>query len=151
MKEKRRTFGSYEELECSFKEQFQKILRAGRPLLQNVLFEKRGEDRLRAKIYTTDYVYNISATTDGYLGCITNRRKSGAGDNHRPGNGLSDGGFNKGTWDRIKDDIIRGEIVPLSKYALSLLEEQGIDTDDEKAKHIATSRREVEEHLGISP
>lgn len=69
-------------------------------------------------IYTELYIYNISAedrkADEGYLGCIVTTRKPRAGEDWNRGNDLPDGKFNYETWTKIKDAIIRYELIPLS-------------------------------------
>lgn len=71
------------------------------------------------KIYTRTNVYTIRCKsqegTKGYLGCGVNSRKSLAGEEHFRGSDLADGPFNETTWNRIKGDIIRYELVKIVK------------------------------------
>jgi hypothetical protein len=50
---------------------------------------------------------------DGYLGCINRNTHMKAGEEHTRGSDLPDGPFNKDTWDRIVNGIVRNELVAL--------------------------------------
>jgi hypothetical protein len=79
---------------------------------------KSYEHRLRVKLYTNDHVYTIVAherdKDEGYLGCVSSTRKPRAGEDWTRGNDLADGHLNKETWDKIKNDIIAYELVPIA-------------------------------------
>lgn len=74
----------------------------------------------RFGFYTEEHQYFIVAidrTKDkGYLGCVVQTRKPRPGEDWLRGNDLSDGPFNKNTWNSIVNSIVRYEIVKLSKY-----------------------------------
>ena len=76
------------------------------------------EYRLRVRLYTNDHVYAIVAhdrsKDNGYLGCVASTRKPRAGEDWTRGNDLADGPFNRETWEKIKNDIIAYELVPLA-------------------------------------
>lgn len=68
------------------------------------------------RLYTNDHVYCISANVTNqktYLGCIASERKPRAGENWTRGNDLSDGDLSIETWNNIKNDIIKYELVKL--------------------------------------
>ena len=75
------------------------------------------EHRLRVRLYTENHKYAIVATDrskdNGYLGCVASTRKPRAGEDWTRGNDLADGPFNRETWEKIKNDIISYELVPL--------------------------------------
>ena len=71
-------------------------------------------------LYTNNYIYNITAIERhpdskriSYLGCVMNCRKSRPGEDWLRGNDLPDGALNNETWNRIKNAIIRNELVKL--------------------------------------
>jgi len=76
------------------------------------------EHRLRVRLYTNDHKYAIVAhdrsKDKGYLGCVVSTRKPRAGEDWTRGNDLADGPFEKETWERIKNDIIAYELVPIT-------------------------------------
>lgn len=69
------------------------------------------------QFYTKDHCYFLRAVlprkgyADGYLGCISQTRKSRAGEDWQRGNDLSDGSYSKETWQWIKNDILSYELV----------------------------------------
>lgn len=68
------------------------------------------------RIYTQDHIYSITVIESpdgGYLGCIASTRKPRAGEDWTRGNDLPDGKLNYETWCKIKDAILRYELVPL--------------------------------------
>lgn len=76
-------------------------------------------------IYTKDNVYSIRASKDReddhtYLGCTVSKRKPRAGEDWNRGNDLADGKFNRETWERIKNDIIRYELVKVVHHSSHL-------------------------------
>jgi hypothetical protein len=78
------------------------------------------EIKRKIYLYTTDHKYMIVAidreNNNGYLGCQVSNRKHRAGEDWVRGNDLSDGAFNKDTWNSILNSIIRYEIVKLTTY-----------------------------------
>lgn len=74
----------------------------------------------RFYIYTNKHEYNIVAIADendnGYLGCHVSTRKPRAGENWVRGNDLPDGPFNRNTWDKIINAIVKYELVKLSNF-----------------------------------
>jgi len=68
------------------------------------------------QVYTHEYKYWIVAKKD-YLGCQVSTRKPRAGETWTRGNDLTDGKFCRKTWENIKNDIIRYELVRLAKKA----------------------------------
>ena len=81
---------------------------------------EEGPERSDFKFYTNNYIYSITAIERppnskrrSYLGCIVNCRKSRAGEDWVRGNDLPDGLLNRATWNRIKNAIIRNELVKL--------------------------------------
>jgi hypothetical protein len=71
----------------------------------------------RYHLYTDRYKYSISAKDrskdDGYLGCVVSARKPRAGEDWTRGNDLPDGPFTRKTWEKIKNAIIKYELVEL--------------------------------------
>lgn len=76
------------------------------------------EFRFLCNIYTENNRYRITARDrsedEGYLGCTVSDRKSRAGEDWTRGRDLADGKFTRETWEDIKNDIIRRELVPLA-------------------------------------
>jgi len=70
-----------------------------------------GGYRIHITLYTNDHQYRISATTDGYLGCMVDTRKPRAGEMWTRGNDLPDGKFCRKTWDAIIRKIVGYELV----------------------------------------
>lgn len=68
-------------------------------------------------LYTETNPYRITAIDrkdeEGYLGCIFSRRKQRVGEDWTRDSDLSHGPFTKETWDKIKNSIIRNELVEL--------------------------------------
>lgn len=77
------------------------------------------EIKMKYIFYTETNIYFIIAIdrriNGGYLGCMSTPRKPLAGENLTRGNDLPDGSFNKKTWNKIKNSIIKNELVELSK------------------------------------
>ena len=65
--------------------------------------------------YTYRYRYHMKALdrghNDGYLGCQVSTRKPRAGEDYNRGRDLPDGPFVYKTWEKIKNAIIRHELV----------------------------------------
>lgn len=78
---------------------------------------KSYEFRKKVRIYSCKYVYTIlvidRSKDDGYLGCVVSNRKPRAGEDWIRGNDLPDGPFIRETWEKIKNAIIRHELVTL--------------------------------------
>lgn len=77
---------------------------------------------LKVRIFTHDYRYSIVAKAAGsgfksYLGCQATRRKPLAGETQYRGADLPDGLFTRVTWERIKDAILRFELVKITASA----------------------------------
>lgn len=79
------------------------------------------EIKIKFKFYTDNYEYTVSAieripkaNKRSYLGCTMNCRKSRPGEDWIRGNDLPDGLLNEVTWNRIKNAIIRNELVKLA-------------------------------------
>ena len=69
------------------------------------------------ELFTSRYRYTISVNEErNYLGCTMTCRTPLAGENWNRGNDLPDGKLNRETWERIKDAIVRNELVVLSDY-----------------------------------
>ncbi len=72
--------------------------------------------------YTEKYRYHIVAVLhddpnhEPYLGCQASLRTPRPGENWTRGHDLPDGKFSKETWQRIKNAIIRNEMVRISDY-----------------------------------
>ncbi len=79
--------------------------------------DKQGEKKLKISMFTNENVYHITGVDkdgkDGYLGATMSHRKPSAGETWTRGRDLADGKFNKETWEKIKDNIISCELVPL--------------------------------------
>lgn len=90
--------------------------------IHNVGVEEPAGTEIKRKfyLYTSDYRYMIVAidreNDKGYLGCQVSTRKQRAGEDWFRGNDLADGSFDKDTWNRILNSIIRYEIVKLTTH-----------------------------------
>lgn len=78
--------------------------------------EGSGARRVRLNLFTQNHRYAICAINKrarprSYLGCICYNRAPHAGEEHIRCRDLSDGDLSKSTWQAIKDDIIRTELV----------------------------------------
>lgn len=81
------------------------------------------KDKVEAivRLYTRTNRYSITCIEssrsdwEGYLGCTVIDRKPRAGENWRRSRDLSDGEFNRETWESIKNDIISHELVRIAK------------------------------------
>lgn len=74
---------------------------------------------IKVCLYTKEHYYPIHArrATDdnaGYLGAYVQNRKPRAGEDWTRGNDLPDGPYTKQTWEKIKDAIIKYELVRLA-------------------------------------
>ena len=84
-------------------------------LLSENPLEKR--DGFKCQFFTRTNRYTIIALST-YLGASFSSRKPRAGEDWCRGRDLSDGSFCQETWDKIRHDIIRNEIVKISKVIL---------------------------------
>lgn len=82
-------------------------------------------DKIVVKLFTNDNEYSLhfvipgEKNPDGYIGSYFKCRKSYPGENWHRGNDLSDGNYNKETFDKIMFDIILNELVEIkSKYLI---------------------------------
>lgn len=94
-------------------------------LIQLTGHEKKDDYEIKEFfLYTTEHRYLITACDrnkdEGYLMCEVQTRKKRAGEDWYRGNDLPDGPFNKATWNRIKDGIIKYELIKLSTYTKPL-------------------------------
>ena len=78
-----------------------------------------GEYLGMVNIYTHNHKYRINAKLhkDGhtYLGCTVSARMPRAGEDWTRRNDLPDGKFTRETWDKIKNAIVRYELVKIIK------------------------------------
>lgn len=85
------------------------------------------EFKFKFNIYTETNCYRISAIEhnedSGYLGCTASARKARAGEGWIRGNDLADGKLTRGTWERIKSDIVAYELVKVVPKVTSGVEE----------------------------
>lgn len=76
------------------------------------------ENRYKFIFYTNKYKYAISAVERsdkrGYLGCTMDCRKARAGEDWTRGNDLPDGILNRKTWEKIKNAVIKNELVKIA-------------------------------------
>lgn len=86
-----------------------------------VLFnDEEDDDVVKTHIYTESKRYYIVAKKDGsYLGAQYSPLLSLPEQGGRGGGDLTDGKFNKETWEAIKSDIIRKELRPYLEIRLS--------------------------------
>ena len=83
--------------------------------------EESSPDRFRERfyIYTRDHVYAITVAwkegNKGYMGCVVSCRKPRAGEDWTRGNDLPDGPYSYETWIKIKNAIIKKELVKVAK------------------------------------
>ena len=117
-------------------EQFKEVLRA---MLRFVVYdrtvkvvEESGsshpmEQKLIVHLSTVHYRYHIVAIEregqNGYLGCTVSNLTPLAGEDWTRGNDLADGPLTVETWEKIKDDIIAYEVLPLApkiEYKISV-------------------------------
>lgn len=70
--------------------------------------------RIRINFFTHDYKYYLVAK-ENYLGCQVSCRKPRAGETWTRGNDLPDGKFSRETWEKIKNAVIRYELVKVMK------------------------------------
>jgi len=86
------------------------------------------EFSFQCNIYTENNRYRINAKDrsedEGYLGCTATVRKPQAGEDWTRGRDLADGKFTRETWEDIKNDIIRRELVPLAVKVESVVGEE---------------------------
>ncbi len=88
-------------------------------ILINLLAENPLEKRdgFKCQFFTRTNRYIIIALST-YLGASFLSRKPRAGEDWHRGRDLSDGSFSQATWNKIRHDIIRNEIVKVSKITL---------------------------------
>ena len=76
---------------------------------------------VKFRIFTGKHLYAIVAKDreedDGYLGCVLDTRMPRAGERHTRGRDKADGSFTRETWEAIKNDIVRSEVVALDVWA----------------------------------
>ena len=83
-----------------------------------VVIEEHTTTTLKAKFFTNEYSYHISANNTGeknYLGCILSCRKPAAGEDWTRGSDLPDGELTTHIWNRILLAIIGCELVQLQR------------------------------------
>jgi len=85
-------------------------------LVEDGFEEDTGARRVRLNLYTHNHRYAIAVInprvkSKSYLGCIVYCRASYAGEDHIRSSDLADGELTKATWNEIKNDIIRHELV----------------------------------------
>ena len=78
---------------------------------QSFVFAQDGEDTVKTRIYTDNYIYTIVARTNGYLGCTSSARKPNIGETHTRGRDLADGDLTQETFDKIMHDIVSHEVI----------------------------------------
>ena len=81
--------------------------------VQHIKFAGQQES-ISIRVFTKEHKYRITANKD-YLGCCAASRKARAGEDWTRGNDLPDGKFNRETWEKIKDAILRYEMVRVMK------------------------------------
>jgi len=83
--------------------------------------DKEVSDSFREQfyIYTHDNKYKITVAwrkgNNGYLGCVVSCRKPRAGEDWTRGNDLPDGPYSYETWQKIKNGILKYELVKVAK------------------------------------
>lgn len=82
---------------------------------------KTDSDKFKKRFYfyTHDHKYAITVVWEegkkGYMGCIASCRKPRAGEDWTRGNDLPDGPYCYETWEKIKNGIIKYELVKVAK------------------------------------
>ena len=98
----------------------------------------QGEERISITVFTNDHAYHIKGRDvygeSGYLGAVMSNRKPRAGEDWTRGRDLADGNFTKATWEKIKDDIIGCELVPL-------------EIDDSQKEEVSEEQKPVVENV----
>jgi len=105
--------------------------------------KKENQSKVKFHLYTHDNIYTIVALKhevvrdleepaedpveeyprskhfirENYLGCVVSSRKPRAGEDWTRGNDLSDGPYTYETWTKIKNAIIKYELVKIAKTA----------------------------------
>ena len=78
--------------------------------------EETNARMVRVNLFTSTHRYGITAinargNSSSYLGCIAYCRAPYAGEEHIRSSDLADGKLTEETWQEIKDDILRHELV----------------------------------------
>lgn len=115
--------------------------------------KKENQIKVKFHLYTHDNIYTIVALKhevvrdleepaedpvveyprskcfirENYLGCVVSSRKPRAGEDWTRGNDLSDGPYTYETWTKIKNAIIKYELVKIAKTARSGLQIKNCD------------------------
>ena len=111
---------------------------------------REGESsRERFYIYTRDHVYAITVRWEkgkkGYMGCVVSCRKPRAGEDWTRGNDLPDGAYCYETWIKIKNAIIKHELVKVAKKVRNVPECCEVVGEDKADDFFVTSSRQLED------
>jgi len=102
--------------EFDYKEWLKEIVPYG---VHYVKYVRRNSEKERFYIYTHENVYAITVRWEkgnkGYMGCVVSCRKPRAGEDWTRGHDLPDGGYCYETWQKIKDGILKYELVKIAK------------------------------------
>ncbi len=94
--------------------------RAGKePPTKHWIIIKFFTEKHRYIINAVLYDNKVSGEEGYYLGAGVDTRKPRSGEDWNRGNDLIDGKFNRETWERIKNAIIKHEMTGLSKYIVN--------------------------------
>ena len=89
-----------------------------------VVDESEKDDCVKIALFTDNNTYIISATIDGYLGCMVTSRKPLAGETWMRGSDLADGKFGIETWTNILSDIVSHELVATERPVREMFAER---------------------------
>ena len=107
------------------------------------------EHKISFQFYTNSHMYHIAATErfilkeggerwlpmgeqESYLGCTASNRKARAGEDWSRGNDLPDGKLCRETWEKIKDGILRYELIALAPPAVSVADDKVVVGPDKE-------------------
>jgi len=97
-----------------------------RVVVNSAWAKQTNKNTLKMLIFTKDYKYAIVAN-ETYLGCTMSCRKPRAGEDWTRGNDLPDVKFSRETWEKIKNAIIRNELVKVVKIKEYIEDEETPD------------------------
>lgn len=89
-----------------------------------VVDESEKDGCVKIALFTDNNTNTISATINGYLGCMVTSRKPLAGETWTRGSDLADGKFGIETWTNILSDILSYELVPAERPVQEMFTER---------------------------